>query len=185
MVTIIQDLRREHVNMARLLDLLEQEVRSLEEDEGTDYDLMMQIVDYTMCYLDLFHHPKEDIVFKHFLERMPEAVGIITPLLKEHKVGERMTREFFNLLKGITVGGVVSREQFEKAAQDYIRFSRRHIATEERDVFPRIEEVLRAEDWDAIMEEMPGADDPLFGDFVKEPYQDLYQRITSVPEHHR
>lgn len=180
MATVIQDLRIEHRNMVRVLVLLEREVSNLEQEDATDYDLLLQILDYNSCYPELFHHPKEDILFRKMLERDPRVEAVIAPLLKEHKELEQLTRAFHNLLKGISVGDVVSREHVEKMAQRYIALNRKHMDTEEATVFPLAERTLADGDWEQIDEALPRADDPLFGYTVQEPYRELYERIVDL-----
>ncbi len=180
MATIIQDLRKEHADMDQLLRLLDLEVKRLQEENGADFELMLQILEYTACYPELFHHPKEDIVFRKLVARDRDAEALVNPLLEEHKELEQLTREFLTLLKRVTAGDIVPRDHVEKIAHDYIQFNRRHINTEEGQVFPRIEKTLLDEDWAAIEAEMPGVDDPLFGECIQDPYRELYERIVRI-----
>ena len=47
----------DHVNFARLLDLLERQLAAFHAGEQPDYALMLDIVHYLRHYPDRFHHP--------------------------------------------------------------------------------------------------------------------------------
>ena len=102
-------------------------------------------------------------------------------MLAEHQELERMTKQFMELLESVTAGQIVRRYHVEEVAREYLALNRDHIRREEEDVFPLFRKHLRKKDWAAIEAELPGADDPLFGDAVQEPYRGLYERITSGP----
>ena len=74
----------DHRNFARLLDLVEQQVDGFHADKSPDYELMRLIVYYLRHYPDRFHHPREDVYYRHHLaaeERqvIPRAVELLTP----------------------------------------------------------------------------------------------------------
>ncbi len=58
MAHIIQQLQKDHLNVARLLDLLETQIGALHDGETPDYLLMLDVMCYMRHYPDLFHHPK-------------------------------------------------------------------------------------------------------------------------------
>jgi hemerythrin-like domain-containing protein len=60
----------EHVNFARLLDLLEAQVATFHRAERPNYDLMGNIVYYLRSFADRFHHPREDVAFARLVERL-------------------------------------------------------------------------------------------------------------------
>ena len=51
----------EHVNFARLLNVLEQQLQAFHQDEHPDYALMLDICDYLQNFPDVYHHPREDV----------------------------------------------------------------------------------------------------------------------------
>ena len=53
----------EHVNFAKLLDLLEGQLDLFHKGESPDYELMLDIMFYMKHYPDVLHHPKEDLAF--------------------------------------------------------------------------------------------------------------------------
>jgi hemerythrin-like domain-containing protein len=179
MVRIIENLQRDHVNMIKLLDLLEQQIGVLAAGGYPDYTLMSEILDYSVYYSELYHHRKEDVIYRKLLERDPGSAVIVGELLEQHKELEKITRDFMRLLQNITLGEQLPHEQVEKLGRNYIDFSRRHLYREESEVFPHLGKHLRDSDWVEVEREIPGADDPLFGEDVRDDYLKLYERIIT------
>ena len=179
MVSELKNLQRDHVNMVKLLALLEQQIRVIEAGGEPDYTLMSEILDYSVYYSELYHHRKEDVIYKKLMELDPGTAATVGELIKQHKELEKITIDFMRLLQDITLGEQLPREQVEKLGRNYIDYSRRHLNMEESEIFPHIVKCLRYIDWVAIEREIPGADDPLFGEDVREDYQMLYERIIN------
>ncbi len=57
MTALIPVLRREHKNIARLLDTLEHQIGLLEKEARPDYDVLQDIAEYFCDYPDRCHHP--------------------------------------------------------------------------------------------------------------------------------
>ena len=54
----------EHVNFAKLLDLLEGQLDLFHKGESPDYELMLDIMFYMTHYPDVLHHPKEKKIWR-------------------------------------------------------------------------------------------------------------------------
>ena len=65
----------EHVNFARLLDLLETQVAAFHRGERPNYHLMGDIVSYLRSFADCIHHPREDAAFARLAEREPASAN--------------------------------------------------------------------------------------------------------------
>jgi hypothetical protein len=72
---VMRSLREDHRNLAKLLDLLEREVKRFDEAGAVDYELMQSIVAYCLDYPDKVHHPRED----RLLERLREPIRRLPP----------------------------------------------------------------------------------------------------------
>ena len=167
----------EHVNFARLLDLLESQLSAFQRGEQPTYDLMGNILYYLRGFADRFHHPREDAAFARLVEREPDSQLIVNRILQEHRVIAAAGDEFFNRLNEVTMDVMTPRATLETAAATYLVYYRHHIATEERDIMPRAAELLTKEDWAAVTAAVPP--DPLFGDIVEARFQELRNQIAS------
>ncbi len=180
MSQVMEQLRTDHLNMARLISVLDLEMRTLEGAGTPDFELMLEILDYALNYPELCHHPKEDLVYRKLMERDPVSSEVVQDLLEEHKKLTMMTKEFAELLRGITLDGEVPREKLGALGREYMALNRRHIEREEITVFPLAEKALKDEDWVEIDAAISG-DDPLFGGEIAAQYLALYNSITALP----
>lgn len=182
MVSVIKKLRIDHRNMSRLLDEMETQLGLFHAGENPDYILMMDIMQYMNHYPDLFHHPKEDLIFKKLIERDPSARLVVKDLLQKHETLDDSGKQFTDSLRTVLSEALVEREAFEAQGRDYVRTLRRHINVEESQVFPLAERVLNEEDWKDIDNAMEAFEDPLFGTTVQQEYRALYDYIRHQSE---
>src|SRR5208282_6147013 len=82
---ILQVLRQEHKNITNLINTLEWQVAEFERGNPPDFDVIQATVDYFLGFLDLYHHPKEDLMFTKLLERDAEIVKVIGDLSRAHE----------------------------------------------------------------------------------------------------
>lgn len=182
MSDIIQQLREDHVNVSKLLDVLDGQMRIFHEGGTPDYVLMQDAMHYMIHYPDLIHHPKEDLVFKKLTEHDPSAQPVVNNLIKEHKVLAEKGTQFFESLKVVESESMMSRESLQSQGQDYVAFLRSHIQKEEDQVFPLAAKALRDEDWEEIDVAMEKKEDPVFGKLVAEEYRALYDFLVQQDE---
>jgi hemerythrin-like domain-containing protein len=167
----------EHVNFARLLDLLEIQVDAFHRGERPNYDLMVDIVYYLRGFADCFHHPREDVAFARLVEREPAMQLVINRLLQEHRVIATAGDELLSRLNEAAGDVMIPRAVLEAAAATYLVYYRHHLATEEREIVPRAAQLLTQQDW-AAMAASPAGSDPLFGDEVEARFRELRKQIT-------
>ena len=168
----------EHVNFARLLDLLDAQVAAFHRGERPNYDLMGDIVYYLRSFSDRVHHPREDVAFARLAEREPGMELVIDRLLQEHRVIATAGDELFNRLNEAAGDVMTPRAALEAAAATYLVYYRHHLATEEREIMPRAAQLLTQEDWAAVAATVPAAPDPLFGDDVEARFRELRRQIA-------
>ena len=168
----------EHVNFARLLDLLETQITAFHRGERPDYDLMGDIVYYLRSYSDCVHHPREDIAFARLAQREREMEMVTNRLKQEHRViataGENLSKRLNE-----AAGDVMSpRAELEAVAATYLVYYRHHLDTEEREIMPRAAKLLTQEDWATVAATVPATPDPLFGDDVEARFKELRKQIA-------
>lgn len=168
----------EHLNFARLLDLLETELTAFRGGGRPNYDLMVDIVYYLRNFGDLLHHPREDVAFARLVERDPGMQLVTNRLLQEHRVIAKAGDELSNRLNEAVGDTPTPRAAVEAAAATYLVYYRHHLAKEEREVIPRAAKLLTEEDWAAVAATVPAGPDPLFGDNVEARFRELRRQIT-------
>jgi hemerythrin-like domain-containing protein len=174
---VIDDLHQDHVNISRVLDLLEQQRERLEADQRPDYFLMSKVVEYIQEYPEIFHHPQEDAMFSVYLEGHDEARDEVEALSLEHEELAKLTTELRETVDCLFHGGVVCRDDFLSQLEHFIERQRAHMDREEGRIFPIVKRALSAADWERIEGMIPNQADPVFGASLKSQYDTLYRRI--------
>lgn len=133
--SILRDLREDHRNMDRLLDLLHAETDRIAGDEDVSFELLDDIMRYMLVYADAVHHPREDLVYAALQRDFPgmaEGLGRVEADHREiAKLGARLREE----IAAVIAGTAVSRQQVVVDATAYLQGLRRHMAWEEEYLF--------------------------------------------------
>lgn len=177
MVSVVESLRQDHANLAKLLNALERQIGALEAGGVPDYDIVQGALDYCLNYPDLYHHPKEDLVFKRMQARNPAAAAAYGDLLGQHTDLAALTRRFAAAVHNIMSDQEVPREIFVRTARRFLEVYREHMAAEEHYFLPAAERSLSDEDWAEIEAQMAERDDPLFGPSSEEHFAALRKEV--------
>ena len=177
---IMADLHQEHLHLARVFDILDQQLEQFTEGKTPDLFLMADILNYVQHYPDLVHHPKEDLVYEVFRTRTSVGMVYVVQLQKEHYYLPFLTNELHTMLQSAANSvAFVSRDVLKDKIEHYLDVQRKHMDLEESVLFPLIEKTLTDEDWKSIELSNLEKADPLFGDSVEACYENLYQSIQS------
>jgi len=169
----------EHVNFAKLLDLLEGELDLFHQDDSPDYEMMLDIMFYMTHYPDVLHHPKEDLAFARIKEREVSARPVVDELTEQHERLKERGNALVHALDDIVNGSITSREHVEAHGRAYVSDFRKHMQTEEAAILPLAAKLLRSRDWAAIDAAIRHFDDPLFGKNGEQRYAALRRQIAS------
>lgn len=180
MSDIMQQLHIDHVNMAKLLDVLELQLERMRCSEEVDYGLLIDIMLYVTQYPDLYHHPKEDLVFERVLLYDKNWYQPIRELIVDHRSIAQEGLRFLDSLRGVENDAVVQRAELIEQGERYIHHLRQHMDKEEGELFPKALEILQPNDWEIIDARLGPRPDPLFGDFVAEQFNKRYAQLMSL-----
>lgn len=162
MSDVMNQLREEHRNIAKLLQALEYQLAVFDTGEKPDYDVLNAIADYFVGFPDRCHHPKEDLVYRKMRERDPGLAERMVDLEAEHGKIAALARRFQNAIQNILQEVEVPRGAFEDLARHFVGEQRRHMQAEEEHFFPLALKVLTADDWREIDEQISQERDPVF-----------------------
>ncbi len=177
MSNLLARLKRDHVNFERLDALLEQQAALMDRGEMADFGLLSDLLRYMAIYPSVSHHPVEDLILAKLLDRAPEAATMVTEIEGEHQRLKAIGRSLGDLIAAVLGGGITPLDKLRGLMWEYLQLSRRHVMREETEVFPQMDRVLRAEDWQELEETLSASTDPLFGEVVDHSYQALYEAI--------
>lgn len=179
MSRVIETLREEHRNLARLLDALDHQIEVFAEAVRPDYDVVRGITEYFLDYPDRCHHPKENAVFEVLKDRHSDKTTGLVDMMREHRTlhdGAVRFREVINVLLNDTD---VARSTIVGAAGRFIDDQRHHMRMEEDFFFPVAERILSPDEWSEIEFRITDARDPLFGDADEDRFARLRERLLT------
>jgi len=176
-IGLLAQLRQDHLNIAMLLEMIEQELAAFDAGDNPDYEVMFDVMHYLNNYPDDIHHPNEDLLFQRLLDRESALRTTIEKLFAEHERLAKQGYELQLLLEQIVGDAFVERAVLHDKLFAYLNMFKNHIGTEEREVFPGAERVLGTRDWLALNAEFAERADPLFGDIIGHEYQAIADRL--------
>lgn len=180
MVRVLDELRQDHRNMAMILAIVEGQSRLIREGRIADPEIVERAMDYSPGYPDLYHHPKEDVLFERIVRRDPTMRDRVERLMQEHRETAQLTRRFADAVRQVMLDFAVPRHRFVEVAEAYVAANRRHMQVEEGDIFPAAERLLGENDWTAIEAAIEQRTDPLLGGVLESRYHSLHNRILQL-----
>jgi hemerythrin-like domain-containing protein len=182
MIEIIEILRQEHRNIEKLLGVLERELNVFGRGDRPDYEVVLAVVDYFKGYPDSCHHPKEDIIVEKFKTRDPLAASTIGDLAAEHREGARRLKRVAQAVEDVLSDQGLLRQTVNDIVRDFVNHERRHMAMEERVVFPAVIKALRSEDWADIALQLADRYGPPSESNFEEKFAALWRDIVRLED---
>jgi len=177
MHALLSELHQDHINLGRLLNVLERELDRLKRGDNPNYWLLLDLVDYVETYPDQIHHPREDVIFEVYLTSHQQCSVSIRRLMDEHKSLVQQSHELRELIDQVTQSSVFPRDLIESRLADYLEKQWAHLNLEEGEVFQVLSDSLSESEWARVESEIPSASDPLFGETIQQRYQAVYDQI--------
>lgn len=176
MSAMIEVLREEHADMARLLDLIDEQVRG---PSAPDCELIHEILEYCLTYPDQYHHPKEDLIYRALCRRDRRVTPAIDDLEAEHEELAVRTREFAQVVERARADGAALPDGFDALARSFLDYYRSHMAKEEHLFFPDALKTLTPEEWADLEAQVTDPTDPLFREKAAERLRGLVGRTAT------
>jgi hemerythrin-like domain-containing protein len=175
----LEELHQDHLNLSRVLQVLEQQLDTLRDGGTVDLHVMGEIVEYVQSYPDLIHHRREDVIMQVYRERFPDASGVIDQVMDEHRVLRGRTLELKEALQQCWQDSPVPREHMAGLIAGYLRLQWDHMNLEEGEFYRLVEGGLTADDWARIDRSVPRYTDPLFGDLMRRGYDHIFSQVMA------
>lgn len=180
MPTIIEQIRTDHGNMTRLLDALERQVAVFDQGGKPDYEIVLGITDYFLDYPDRCHHPKEDLLARMVVaDAEGTARGPWRELEAQHEELGILTRRFHKFVRRVLDEAELPRQEFVRAAGEFITSQRHHMQMEEEHFLPLAEKVLGPDDLAALDQDHLAETDPLMDPDAESRYAGLREAILT------
>jgi hemerythrin-like domain-containing protein len=179
---ILRELHQDHLNLGKVLGLLEKQLRLISQGDDADLHLLDDIVDYVQSYPDLVHHPREDAIFAFYRRHYRMGLDLIERTVDEHRVLLARTAELRDSLDQWLHDSMLPREYVTLLMTDYLKLQWHHLNVEESSVYALLSAELTPDDWDYIEAAVPSGMDPLFGNLTKNRYHNIYNRVIAYSQ---
>lgn len=179
MPQLMERLHRDHRNLSRLYDMLEEQVGNYRSDSEREPDLLLilDIIAYLDDYPKIYHHPLEEAIIGFMVERGLGNAAINEAIHHQHHELAQATERLSRLFKMVANDQVVPIDRIRDTLSAYLELSRAHLQAEEDRLFPMIERVLDDQDWQLIDARLPERRDPLFSEDPDEAFAELKSRL--------
>ncbi|MDJ0956639.1 MAG: hemerythrin domain-containing protein [Arenicellales bacterium] len=178
MSDLISQIHQDHLNMARILKLINSEIEALAAEEPRNLEILDDAMRYMINFADKIHHAKEDIMLSRLREVAPETREMIEDIFAEHQEIFKKGTEFQELVRAVEFGDFVLRDKIVAKGTDYVNTLYAHMSKEEENLLKRAREVLTDEDFAELDLNHGPEVDPLFGEKIQKEYKDLYTYIV-------
>ncbi len=173
----LQELHQDHVNLAKVLHLLEKQLADVKSGEHIDLEVLSEIVDYVQTYPDRVHHKREDIIFSIYAEHPASRLDLVGRLMEEHTLLSKKTHDLREHIEQWRHDSPVARERVVSIIADYLSMQWGHLNLEEDSVFGLLHQELMPADWERIETSMPLSADPLFANTVRQRFANLFSQL--------
>ena len=177
---ILDELREDHRNLTRLLDLLEAECRDVPDDGEPDMELLLDIMHYMTIYPDAIHHPREDLVYTAMREHCTDLADGLENVPSDHREIAELGVTLREDIEAIISGAAVTRQHLLEDLVNYVGHLRRHMEWEEADLFPRADSLARDKETATVDVSMYMGDDPVFGATTAKSLTNLLANLQRV-----
>jgi hemerythrin-like domain-containing protein len=151
MNTATKNLENDHVNILRLIDVMEKMILV----KSTNTEHFEKTVSLIKSYADGFHHAKEENLFFPMMVKKgyPIDQGPIAVMLRDHAQGRDYVRGMIEGIAGYKKGDETALAKIYENMQDYIILLRNHIAKENNVLFRMADNALSENDQRELLDE--------------------------------
>ena len=176
----LNQVRRDHANMARLLHTLLLRHETLAQGERPDFHLMREVVDYILDYMNVFVTPLERIYNEHMFAKQPDAEALSRRLTDDYKALQERLNLLSENIDMILMDAVVPMDRFADDLMAYLDAHRDYLRAEREELFPYFQKHLTDEEQKRLLEMLPdGTQANLLR--LKEDYPELYAEFKEAP----
>lgn len=177
MTDLIEALHADHAYMSDVLDVVERQLLLIEREGAANLELLQDAVYFMTEYPDLFHHTRENLVYRRVSQRHRRYRVTVRDLEREHAALAALGLAFREVVEDAVEDLPVARTTLVEHGRDYLDAQRNHMETEEQDVFPWVFDSLDDSDWRAINAALPGAGPSRLRDITAGRFRSLHDLL--------
>lgn len=177
---MLSSLHKDHLNIAKLLQLLKNKLAAIRSEQRISYFLIRDVVDYLREVSDKVHHPKEDLIYDYYLKYRVVEGEVANRLHEEHARLLEAGTELKEMVEMILMDAVIPLDEFTVRLEQFIDQQEAHMNYEEGVIFPHLRDSLTEDDWRQLEQlwHNRAISDPLFGIEVSQHFQALAKQLS-------
>jgi hemerythrin-like domain-containing protein len=176
---MLNQLRLDHANMARMLHVLNLKHKTLAGGERPDFQLMREVVDYILSYMDGFASPLEKICVERLQEQAPEHLPLMEKMASDYrKLKPRLSR-LSNDIDMILMDNVLPMDRFADDLKAYLDTHLAYLRDEREGLFPLIDKHFSPEDMEELRQALPESAEKEL-ERLQLAYPDLYAELRGA-----
>lgn len=161
-VTPPEDLMREHGVLNRVLLIYETVIRKIEARQDFDLGIISGSAQIVQQFIEGYHERNEEQQLFPRFRRAGQLVDLVNVLYQQHQAGRRLTDTILDLVpKGASLADVGT--PLVQAMRSFIAMYRPHEAREDTVLFPKLRQVVSANEFDAMAEDFERDEHRKFG----------------------
>lgn len=170
----IGPLMREHRLIERMVGLLNEEIKQMDETNKVNTEFLMIAIDFIRTYADRTHHGKEeDILFRELAKKQlsQEHQKTMRELVEEHVIARKITTSLANVRHNYVKGNLEAIKEIVASLRKLVQFYPVHIEKEDKHFFYPCLEYLSKQEQDNMLQEFREFDQRL-----------IHEKYTSMVE---
>lgn len=177
--TMLNQLRLDHANMARMLHVLQLKQKTLLLGERPNFQLMREVVDYILSYMEGFASPLERICVERLEAKAPEHLQLMEQMAADYRELKPRLRQLSNDIDTILMDNVLPMDRFTQDLKAYLEAHRAYLRLEREGLFPLIDKHFSPEDMQELRDALPeGAEQEL--ERLQHAYPELYAELCGA-----
>ncbi|UYG00977.1 MULTISPECIES: hemerythrin domain-containing protein [unclassified Halomonas] len=176
---MLNQLRLDHANMARMLHVLQLKQKTLVQGERPNFKLMREVVDYILAYMDEFATPLEKICVERLEEKASEELPFMEKMAEDYRQLKPSLAQLSDDIDMILMDNVLPMDRFAEDLSTYLDAHRTYLRHEREHLFPLIDKYFTDEDLEALRQALPDkAQQEL--ERLQNAYPELYAELNNA-----
>lgn len=178
---MLTQLRQDHANMARMLHVLQLKQKALVAGERPNFQLVREVVDYILDYMEGFTIPLERICSERLRALVPECSELTERLSSDYQALKPRLMRLSNDIDMILMDAVIPMDRFAEDLKAYLDAHRAYLRDERQLLFPLIRDHFDDHDLELLAQALP-EDAAAKLERLQEAYPELYAELRETPE---
>ncbi len=176
---MLNQLRLDHANMARMLHVLQLKQKKLEKGERPNFQLMREVVDYILAYMEDFTAPLERVFVERLQAKAPDQVSQVENMLSDYRRFKPRLERLSADIDTVLMDMVLPMDRFAEDLKQYLAAHRSYLRQERENLFPLVEKHFDEDDIAALRQALPEGAEKELGR-LQQAYPELYAKLKGA-----